>query len=77
MPQPALPPADDPVMTVGGDAVVIGPWLSASDAAAHLGLPVRTVLELAREGASPAIRGPVGAPRFRDTDVLAFGRRTA
>ena len=41
-----------------------GAWLSAAQVGARLGLPVRTVLELARHGGLPADRQPVGALRF-------------
>lgn len=39
-------------------------WVSAGDAAAHLGLPLRVVLAMARTGRLPAMKGPLGAPRF-------------
>ena len=48
-----------------------GSWLSAAQVAARLGIPVRTVLELARHGRLPAERRPVGAPRFSWPAVLA------
>ena len=44
-------------------------WLSASEAAARLGLPVRAVIEMARAGAIPCVVGPIGAPRFRASDL--------
>ena len=44
-------------------------WLSASEAAARLGLPVREVIEMARDRTIPCVHGPVGAPRFRAAEL--------
>jgi hypothetical protein len=52
-----------PMTTTGGT------YLSAGEVAARLGLPVRTVLELAGRRVLPAERRPVGALRFRWADV--------
>ena len=46
-------------------------WLSASEAAARLGVPVRTLLERARAGDFPCDVGLTGAPVFRAADVDA------
>ena len=55
----------------GGAAVRAtgGMYMSAAEVAARLGLPVRTVLDLAWRGTLPSERQPVGARRFRWAEV--------
>ena len=62
----------------GGVAVRMtgGVYMSAGEVAARLGVPVRTVLDLAGRGALPSERRQVGARRFRWSEVVVAWRST-